>query len=337
MQGSFFEIDDSYARLDSAGDPLVKLNSMINWSDLSLILKPLDHKSDSVKGGRPGWSPIIIAKCLILQALYNISDDSCEYQINDRLSFKRFLGLDISQKSPDAKTLWFYRERIKNLGLDDAIFSWFNSCLDEAGYVAEEGQIIDASFVPTHKPTSKHKKQFKEEIPLTSAQNSQHDRDASFTKKGKKTYYGYKNHIKIDNKHKLIRKQEVTTAKTHGSQEFNRLIDVIEGDKIYADSAYKSAKTEADLVEKKMHPEINERAYRNKPLTAAQKSKNRVKSKVRARVEHVFGAICTSMGGMMVHTIGLARAKVKVSLKNLAYNMRRFVFLESRKSQDKCA
>lgn len=333
MQLGFFEVSDSYARLDKAGDPLVKLEKLINWQGLREIIAPLASESDKVKGGRPGYEPLLIVKCLILQSLYNISDDSCEYQINDRLSFKRFLGLGTSKKAPDAKTLWHWRERIKHLGLDEVIFSWFSGQLDMAGYKAEKGQIIDASFVPTHKPTGGHKKQLAEGKELTAAQSAQIDNDATFTKKNGVTYHGYKNHINIDNTHKLIRKQAVTTASTHDSEEFDEVAVIKNGEEIFADSAYRSKETETLLAALKVTSHIHERAYRNTPLTEAQKAANTIRSKTRVRVEHVFGHMETAMGGMLIHTIGLARARVKMSFKNLAYNMHRFAYLQCRKLQ----
>jgi IS5 family transposase len=338
MQGSFFDISDSYARLDKGGDPLLKLDTFINWESLTILLKPLRFESGS-QGGRPGLDPLLMMKCILLQSLYNISDESCEYQINDRLSFKRFLGLSPSQKAPDAKTIWLYRERLKHSGLHDKIFDWFLEQIDNAGYRAQEGQIIDASFVPTNKPTGKHKKQLLEETPLTSSQFSQIDRDATFTKKNKITYHGYKNHIQIDNKHKIIRKQKVTTASTHDSQEFENLINEANniGKEIWADSAYRSIESESMISKKRLVSQVHERAYRNTPLSADQKATNKIKSSTRVRVEHVFGHMVTSMGGVLVHVIGLARVKVKVCFKNLAYNMQRFVLLESRTLQKKFA
>ena len=331
MQGSFFEVKDCYARLDKAGDPLTKLESLINWQGLEAIIGPLNFEVGE-KGGRPGLKALMMVKCILLQSLYNLSDDSCEYQINDRLSFKRFLGLSTSEKSPDAKTIWLYRERIKHKDLHNKIFDWFAEQIDSAGYRASEGQIVDATFVPTHKPTGKHKKQLEEEIILTPSQASQIDREATFTKKGKKTHHGYKNHIKIDKKHKIIRKARVTTASRHDSQEFEDLIETSENSQdVWADSAYRSSESEAMLVKNNLNSRVNERAYRNKPLSDAQKMLNKTRSKIRARVEHVFGHMCTAMGGLMTHVIGLARVEVKVMMKNLAYNMQRFVYLASHK------
>lgn len=332
MQSSFFEVEDCYNRLDKAGDPLLKLSEIINWDSLLPLIKSIHFKS-GFKGGRPGLYPLVVIKSILLQSLYNLSDDSCEYQINDRLSFKRFIGISTSDKAPDAKTLWLYKERIKWKKLHKKIFDWFDAQIEAAGYTAQEGQIVDASFVPTHKPTGKHKKQLDNEIPLTKAQSSQIDNDATFTKKGDNTYHGYKNHIQIDNKHKIIRDYEITTASTHDSQEFEGLVDEEGNDSpdVWADSAYRSAESEEMLKNKNLNSKVHERAYRNKPLTDEQKARNKIKSKTRARVEHVFGHMITAMGGVMIHTISLARAEVKVTFKNIAYNMQRFVFLESKR------
>jgi IS5 family transposase len=298
--------------------------------------------------GRRPLCGLLMAKIMILQAINNLSDDMTEFLINDRLSFKRFLGLDVAEKSPDAKTIWLWRERIKHSGLDEKIFAWFDAELDKAGFEAKSGQIVDATFVPTHKPTGKHKKQFSEEIPLTNRQAEQADPDATFTKKRNETHHGYKNHVRTDAKYKLIRDFDVTTASVHDSQKFEDILAPVtentpeEEKDVYADSAYRGAETEAKLAEAGFNSQVHERAYKNKPLTPEQKQKNREKSKVRVRVEHIFGHMNNSMHGLMIHTIGLARAKVKVTFKNLAYNMQRFAFLTIQKQkemqrQQKCA
>ena len=325
------EMNRSYVFLDKAGDPLAKLDKFINWGSLEPVLKPLRF-DNSEKGGRPAWDALLMVKVLLLQALYNIADGSCEYQIDDRSSFKRFLGLNPGDKAPDEKTIWLWRERIKHDGLHDTIFAWFDDEMERAGYTAQKGQIVDATFVPTHKPTGKQDKQLKEGIPLTPAQAAQRDEDATFTKKGDKTFHGYKNHIQTDVKHKFIRAHTTTTASTHDSQELDNLIDPTgnTGRDVYADSAYRSAKTEEKLRGDKLNSKVQYRAYRGKPLTETQKKTNTTHSRVRARVEHIFGHMTTSMNGLMIHTIGLARATVKMTFKNLAYNLQRFAYFEAR-------
>lgn len=332
-QLSFFEAEVAACqeRLAVAGDPLAKLDAFINWAGLRPLLKPFEF-DNSAKGGRPAWDALFMVKVLLLQALYNIADGSCEYQINDRLSFKRFLGLKPADKAPDEKTIWLYRERAKHSGLHEKIFSWFDNELIRSGYLAQKGQIVDATFVPTHKPTGKQDKQLKEGLPLTPAQARQRDNDATFTKKGETTHHGYKNHVQTDVKHKFIRRSKTTTASTHDSQTMEDLLDPKgnTGRDVFGDSAYRSASIEELVKANHQNSRIHRRAYRNKPLSECQKKANVTRSRVRAKVEHIFGHMVTSMGGLMIHTIGLARAQVKITLKNIAYNMKRFTFFEAK-------
>lgn len=330
-----FSREGCYKWVDAKGDPLATLDGMVPWENLRKLLGPITFENSR---GRPPLDALMMVKCLLLQALYNIADGACEYQINDRLSFKRFLGLAMDEKGPDEKSIWLYRERIKEAKLHEVIFAWFESELQKAGYAAQKGQIIDATFVPTHKPTGKLKKQEEAGIPLTPAQERQRDQDATFTKKGNTTHHGYKAHMNVDNKHKLIREFSVTTASVHDSQELDAVLQTPDengelgnsGKQAWMDSAYRSAATLRALKAMGLRPEINHRAYKNCPLTEAQKATNKTRSKVRARVEHVFGFMEMSMGGMLIHTIGLARATVKVAFKNLGYNMRRFTYLQKR-------
>lgn len=330
-----FSREECYGWVDAKGDPLVKLAKLVPWENLRGLLAPITFESSR---GRPPLDPLMMVKCLLLQALYNIADGACEYQINDRLSFKRFLGLAMDEKAPDEKSIWLYRERIKEAKLHDTIFAWFEEELQKAGYAAQKGQIVDASFVPTHKPTGKLKKQEAAGVPLTPAQERQQDSDATFTKKGNITHHGYKDHVNVDNKHKFIRSFSVTTASTHDSRELDTILQkpseagelANTGKSVWADSAYRSADILQTLKTLGLRPEIHHRAYKNKPLTEAQQATNKTRSKVRSRVEHVFGFMEMSMGGMLIHTIGLKRAELKMAFKNLGYNMRRFCVLEQR-------
>jgi transposase, IS5 family len=325
-----FSREECYGWVDAKGDPLAHLDKIVPWENLRKLLGPITFEH---RQGRPPLDALMMVKCLLLQSLYTISDEACEYQINDRLSFKRFLGLSMDQKAPDEKSIWLYRERIKEAKLHETIFAWFEEELQKAGYVAQKGQIIDASFVPTHKPTGKLNKQ---EGPLSAAQERQQDKDATFTKKGNQTFHGYKDHVNIDNKYKLIREFSVTTASTHDSQELDTVLQTPDdqgtlansGKSVWADSAYRSAGALQSLKSMGLRPEINHRAYRGSPLTEAQKATNKTRSKIRARVEHVFGFMEMSMGGMLIHTIGLDRAEVKIAFKNLGYNVRRFLCLQ---------
>jgi transposase len=132
-------------KLTKLGDPLHKLSNYINWD---IFKAPLDkafsnEAKDMSKGGRPPFNKLILFKALLIQSLYNLSDDQLEYQITDRASFKRFLGLKKSDKVPDSKTFWFFREQLIEKDVIMDLFKTFNETLDAAGVFANEGKMVD--------------------------------------------------------------------------------------------------------------------------------------------------------------------------------------------------
>ncbi len=155
------------------------------------------------------------------------------------------------------------------------------------------------------------------------------DTDARWTKKGGQNHYGYKNHINIDKDTKLIASHACTDASVHDSQLLDTVLrdEGVGGKQVWADSAYRSEEQEQSLHSSEHTSQINERAHRGKPLTETQEISNKAKSRVRARVEHVFGHMENSMGGIFVRSIGIARAKVNVTLMNLTYNLSRIEVL----------
>ena len=198
------------------------------------------------------------------------------------------------------------------------------------------GQIIDATIVPAPRQRNSRDDNAKVKAGETPAEweaqpakNRQKDKDARWTKKHGRSHFGYKNHICIDRRHKLVRRFTVTSASVHDSQKFEEVLDpgnTASG--VWADSAYRSKEIEAKLAARGLKSRIHRRGCRNKPLTERQEAANKTRSSVRARVEHVFGSQHTSMGGKFVRTIGVVRARMKIGMQNLAYNMRRFVVLE---------
>jgi IS5 family transposase len=169
--------------------------------------------------------------------LYNLSDDQLDFQIVDRASFKRFLGLKKSDKVPDSRTFWLFREQLIKKDVILGLFKCFNETLDAAGVFANEGKMVDASFV---------------EAPRQ--RNTREDQE------------------------KIYKKKEVISK-------------------------------------------VHEKGYRNKPLTETQKARNKEKSSIRVRVEHVFGFVENSMHGSIVRTISIARANAKIGMMNLTYNI----------------
>jgi len=195
--------------------------------------------------------------------------------------------------------------------------------------------MVDATIINV--PIQHNRKEENEQIKngetpedWSEAKNRQKDTDARFTKKRKKTFFGYKNHANVDVEHKLIRAYEVTDASVHDSQVFEELLGPAEDNSdVYADSAYRSKQTENDLAAAGYTSHVHERPYRNTPLTETQKAANHERSKIRVRVEHVFGSQLQLAGDLVIRTIGMARAKTKIGLRNLGYNLNRYGFLKS--------
>jgi IS5 family transposase len=328
-----------FEKLTKLGDPLERLNKYIDWDIFkSPINEAFTNESrDKSKGGRPPFDKLMMFKALLIQSLYNLSDDQLEYQIVDRASFKRFLGLKKSDKVPDSKTFWNFREQLisKDVILD--LFTVFNEALDAAGVFANEGKMVDASFVeaPRQRNSRDENKHIKEtgtapkEWDTKPNKKRQKDVDARWTKKNQATFYGYKNHVKSDTKTKLIEKYEITNASVHDSQAVENLLTKNdEGQALYADSAYGGKDQEKVYKKKKVINKVHEKGSRNNPLTDEQKANNKHKSTIRVRVEHIFGFVENSMNGSFIRTIGLLRANAKIGMMNLTYNICRCVQLK---------
>ena len=341
LQPSFFDIHERTAKLTEMGDPLVAMKRRVDWEAFRPCLNVMYDKPRKSNAGAKPIDVVLMFKILVLQQLYNLSDDGIEYQIRDRLSFMRFLGLQIESRVPDAKTIWLFRERLKELNLIEELFSKFHEQLAAQGYVAKAGQMIDATFVeaPRQRNSREENATIKSgEIPQEWRQTPnklrQKDTDARWSKKNQEKHYGYKNHINADQTNKLIQNFAVSNAAVHDSQIFEELLDQTidpKGKKrpIYADSAYRSKDQEESLSDNGFESQIHEKGTRCHPLTDAQKASNRTKSKTRARVEHVFGAQ-HAMGGHIIRTIGIARVRAKIGMMNLVYNMKRLVQLVKR-------
>ncbi len=326
----FFDLSRRYEGL-AEKDPLLVLSDLVPWerfraklnsalTEHGLRTPAAERKSAA---GRKPWDEVIIFKALVVQALYNLSDEQMEFQLRDRLSFMRFLGLGIEDRVPDATTLWLYREALARAGMVEQLFADFDAYLREQGCFAMGGQIVDASIVaaPRQRNSRAENAQIKAgETPPgftdNPAKHRQKDTDARWTKKHGRSYFGCKNHVSIDRRHKLVRRYTVTDAARHDSQELDAVLDPDNtASDVWADSAYRSA--EAGLAERGCTSRIHRRPARNRPLTAREQQGNTTRSRVRARVEHVFGHQAHAMGGKLVRTIGLMRAKAKIGMQNL--------------------
>ena len=337
-QLGFFDAERRLAALLEKGDPLETIGGLVPWESFradieAVVLTPEEAKKS--KAGRKPLDALVVFRMLVLQALYNLSDEQIEYQVRDRLSFTRFLGLGFEDGIPDGTTLWLFREKLAQAGLIDKLFDQFDRQLNAKGYIARGGQMVDASIVPAPKPrnTREENEVLKrgetppawEEKP---AKNRQKDKDARWTKKHGKSFFGYKNHVNVDRTHKLIRRYAATDAAEHDSRQLDGLLRRGNTSRdVFGDSAYRSAAAEARLTAQGFRSRIHVRATRGHPLSKAKAAANRAKSRIRARIEHVFGAQETAPGGRVVRTIGIVRARLKIGLQNFVYNIRRLATL----------
>jgi len=156
-QPGFFDLSVRYEALSAAGDPLERLSSIVDFEVFRGPLVAALRHSVRGKGGRPPFDPVLMFKILVLQALYSLSDEATEFQIKDRLSFQRFLGLGLDGTVPDATTVWLFRERLVQAKAIDKLFVRFDAALKDRGYLAMGGQIIDATVVPAPKQRNTEK------------------------------------------------------------------------------------------------------------------------------------------------------------------------------------
>jgi IS5 family transposase len=323
-------------KLSKKQDPLERLNSHINFD---FFRKPLqlffDKDTDRSKGGRPPYDYVLMFKILILQRYYNLSDDGIEYAILDRLSFMRFLGLGINDAVPDAKTIWLFRDSLSQGKMVEQLFAYLDKQLDKDGIIVHKGKLVDATIVeaPIQRNSREENKQLGEgTTPEEWSENKirQKDTDAQWVTHNGKNHFGYKDHVKADEKTKLITAYEVTTAEVHDSEVMDKLLDKKEdhGQRLHADSAYRSKSIEQICIDKEIKSCIHEKGYRYKKITEVQKRRNKKRSKIRARIEHIFGFMTNSMNRIYVRQRNFIRNAGTIGLMNLTYNLFRLVQLK---------
>ena len=237
-QPGLFDVDERLGRLSGIGDQLEAFAAVVDFEMFRPELEAALGYGDGAKGGRPPFDPVMMFENPGHPgAEQSFSDDRAEFLINDRLSFMRFLGLGLSDRVPDAKTIWAFRERLTKAEAIEALFTSFDLAIREAGYIPMSGQIVDASLVsaPKQRNTDAEKKDVIEgRIPdgwkHHPAKLRQKDRDARWTLVFGKAreredgtrhidiaipVFGYKSHASIDRRHGFIRRWDVTDASRH--------------------------------------------------------------------------------------------------------------------------
>ena len=332
-QRSFWDEQQRVTKLREKKPVLKRLSDSIPWESFHPLLDKGYSQERKSKAGRKRIDPLILFKMLVLQQLFNLSDEEIEFQVNDRRSFGEFVGLGVMNDIPDATTVAFFRKRLSKADVIEELFEQFEGYLREQGLEARGGQIIDATLVPV--PKQRNSREENNEIKAGRLPDGwdekphrvqQKDLDARWVKKNGVNHYGYKNSIFIDSEHGFIRRYAVIPANIHDSQMLPRLLDPEnEHDYAWADSAYSGECFEDLLSLGGFESRIHEKGVRNHPLSDAAKERNSIKSAIRACVEHVFGCISTSMGGKFTRKIGLEKNDAWWGLKNLTLNFLRYL------------
>lgn len=273
---SLFDEQETYQKLSDIGNPLERISIVLDFEMFREMLEVelLNTNKKNNAGAKP-YDVVMMFKIMILQRYYGLGDTQIEYQIHDRLSFKKFPGLESGDKVPDEKTVWAFREKLTNEGLVERIFSQFTEHLEKKGLIMNEGKMVDASFTvaPRQRNTREENKTIKEgngdELWNDKPNKKKHkDINARWIKKNGEKFYGYKNHAKVDTKSKFIDNYEVTDASVHDSQPLDDLLTKDDsGQDFFADSAYTGEKQQKVIDKYKMNNKVHEKGYRNKPLT----------------------------------------------------------------------
>ena len=285
------------------------IKSKIDWVEL---LKPIEkiiskQKENNSPAGRRTIDLLIIVKCFILQSIYNLSDPRLEEEIADRRSFQIFLDLNSLDSIPDETTICRYREMFARLGLDKELFYQFNKQLKSLNLIVGKGTIVDATIKQAQ-----------------ATPGSKRDKDADFTKKRGKTYYGYKGHIAMDEDSEVIKAVEFTKASLHDSNAFDQLVDYTE-EAIFADKGYANKTRRKKLEANGIFDGILAKGYRNKSLSQSEKKFNKLLSTVRNKVERPFAFMKQVLQYRRCSYYDFKRNRFEFIINALVYNIRKLI------------
>lgn len=314
--GQFTFVEALAPQLASGGSGrLDKLHGLVKWYRFGKVLA-------SVRGDGPGrapYPPLNMFKALLLQSLYGLSDAETEEALGDRLSFRRFVGLALTDDVPDHTTICRFRNLLIERGLLEKLFAELDKQLEKAGVMLKRGTMLDATVIETSaaRPGG-------EDRPSS-------DPDARFTRREGKagSSFGYKAHVGVDQGSGLIRSVLTTPANVNDTVPADLLI---RGDEqaVLADGAYHTHAREAALKARGIKPRLMRRANKHHPLLPPRLRRyNRLIARRRAAVETTFATLKRRMGLGTIRYRGLAKASAQVLIAAIAFNLRRWAALST--------
>lgn len=305
-----FALHEEYRRLAHLGDRLQEMTKIIDWAKFRPIVETL-YKNKGPQGGRPNIDEIVMVKMMFLAEWNTLTDPELERQCTDRISFRHFLGFPA--KIPDHGSIWLFRERLVQTGKHQDIWEELQRQLEEKGLTVKKGTIQDATFITSDPGHAKKDK------PRGDKAKTRRSKDGAWAKKGKKTFFGYKAHVKTDIDFGLIRAIETTPANVHDSQ-----VDLLnEGEVGYKDKGYFG-------VSSRGYDATMKRASRGHPLNERDKLRNKRISRKRSPGERPFAVMKVVFNGGHVHVTTTKRVHVKEMFSGFAYNLYQLVTLKKK-------
>jgi IS5 family transposase len=309
--GQFDLADSLLGNNQKLNQQLDKINRLVDWKPLTTKLSRIYSSST----GRPSHPVLLLFKCLLLQAWHNLSDYALEEILDDRLSFRRFVGLSVSDKAPDHSVFSRFRDELIQHKIHEQLFNELDRQLEGRGLIVKKGTLVDATVIEA---APKKPRQNED----GTAGKSPQDPDADWTKKAGKYLFGYKAHLGVDQGSEFIRRIAITPAHVHDGE---MLGQVIGGDEewAFADKAYDSAKNHKILQDKNIANGILIKGTVKRKLSGVEKMCNRVLSKLRCPVERVFGTMKRTYRYSRARYLGLRKNGLQLTMTSMAYNLRR--------------
>ncbi len=266
-------------------------------------------------GGRPGYRVGVLLRIMILQHLYGLSDPQAEEQLKDRLSFQKFVQLGAQEAVPDETTICRFRQRLIECKLHQQLLELLNQQLEARGYIVKRTPLVDATLVESSRKRPEVK---------AVAEGRAPDADATYTRNYHRSFYGYKAHLSSDGEHQLIRAALITTASAQEAHYFEQIAPT-DTQEIYGDKAYDTKANKAWMRKQRIRNRVMKKGAHHIQLSRWDRSNNRRKAKVRRQIERIFAHLKHWQRYRRVRYLGLARNQLELTLKAVAYNLKRLV------------
>lgn len=296
-----------------SGGQLDRLQGLVKWYRFE---KLIGHLRDEAGAGRPGYPALVLFKAVLLQSLYGLSERELEEALDDRLSFRRFVGLSLEEPVPDHTVLNRFRNRLISEGLLESLFAELDRQLEKAGVILKRGTMLDATLIETVSARPKDGQ-------------TPRDADAAFTRRQGKggSTYGYKAHVGVDQGSGLIRSVITTPANVNDTTPADELIRGDEAS-VMADAAYHTHARQAALKARGVKARLMRRPNKHHPKLPPRLARyNKLIARRRAAVETTFATLKNRMRLKRIRYVGLAKASAQILLAVMAFNMRRWTRL----------